>query len=240
MLLKKTLALSTNHGILKTCHSTLLFGQLFKKISFTSKNYTKFYNLTPTEILENFDQITEEPIKDIAYTKERLLLLNHTREKLKSLSPDGDFKENTQSYFRLCKEVQQNELTPDLIQFFSADDIYLLLNTYSTDNGPELTSSVINRFIQLIGDDVKSDQDFMTDTGAISVGMRILEPHAFSKMLESMTRCLPQFMDAPEVGELQQYCSVYIRKHWNNFSYHDKALSLVCLLNFVDLTPGNQ
>ena len=130
------------------------------------------------------------------------------------------------------------ELTENNISQFSSEDLYAAINNLFPHDDAQIANNCLKRFYELIQEDIGTESSSIDEEGRITVDMRILEPHLFSKIMGALALNPDLFYQCELVHDLGNYAMVYIKKHSLNFSFDDKCLSLVSILNFSNPSPG--
>ena len=130
------------------------------------------------------------------------------------------------------------ELSDQKIQGFSGEELYACIENLFPQDSTETAASCLKRLFELIQQDVSSESAAIDEDGRVTVTMRVLEPHLFSKIIAAMSYCPELFLRAAEAQDLAQYALAYIKRHSMNFSFEDKSLAMTGLLSFANPTPG--
>lgn len=210
------------------------FTSLKNLISFNSKNIGKVYGLDPVTTISQVDHIlaSEEEIS------EKIYMVNHVKNCLQT-SPLHDFATLSHSYNSLREQYLTSELTKENIALLTSEELYAVVNNLMVNDNPDIANWCLIRFYELISEDINTDASSIDEEGRITVDMRVLEPHLFSKIMGALSLNPDLYFQTENIEDLGQYAMVYIKRHRLNFSFDDKSLSLVSVLSFANPTPGN-
>lgn len=212
---------------------TSLFSKLKKLVCFNSKHIGKIYGLDPVTTISQVDTILNEE----SNVGENLYLVNHVKSQIQS-SSIGDFQTLTHSYQQLREQYLKPNLTADNIAHLNSEELFAAVNNLYVGDDPLIGAAILNRLFELIQEDVGSESSTIDEEGRITVDMRILEPHLFAKIMGCISMNNDLFLACENIQDLAQYAMVYIKRQSLNFSFDDKSLALISILNFANPTPG--
>lgn len=211
----------------------LVAKSIFRQISFNSKHISRVYGLNADEAIGEVQNILQ---KEQSLT-ESVLLLNHVKNLVTS-AKISEFQTLSSAYHDLRSKYMTPVLSHEKIQTFSSEELYACVNNLFPSDSKETAGSCLTKFFELIQKDLSSESAKIDDEGRITVDMRILEPHLFSKILAALAYNPELYLQTEEVQDLAEYTLAYIKRHSSNFSFEDKCIAMTCILSFSNPTPG--
>lgn len=202
-------------------------------ISFNSQNYSKFHNLTSDEIIKNFTEISSIPTQDrTAQLKEKLIILNHTREQIAIEAPQNpNYFESVENLRQLTFDLQ-SQITEEEINSLNSEELYCLMAGFVEPGNTQLGNLCLNRFYDLIKEDLK-DQTYQTT-------MRVMECHIFSRIIGVIGFSKEPFISSDSFADFEVYVDSFVKRHSQNFGFFDKALVMALVSDIANPISGKK
>jgi len=167
--------------------------------------------------------------------KEKLLILNHIKQNLPYYSHLPNVGDIFSQFSQRSSETLSEDLLEKDISQYSSEELYTIMSIFLPNqnfNTLTLQQNFLNRFFELLQEDIESDSSLVNNDGVISVSKRIIEPHLFSKIVGGFSIYQHLFNGCEGIEKFGENCTNYLRYHSKNISFFDKSLALASLQNF--------
>jgi hypothetical protein len=95
-----------------------------------------------------------------------------------------------------------------------------------------LQENMLNRFYQLLEEDLKTESAYLNEDGVLKVSKRIVEPHLFAKLVSGVSVFQQFFSGCENINKFGEKSLEYLQFHTQNISFFDKSIVLASLQNF--------
>jgi len=207
---------------------------LFRRFFYlTSPNYRLYNQVQTIDLIESY----ENYLTEAQSPGEEISLLFWIKTKIKGCNPD-EFGQLAGAYTELA--YSRYPILKDSIMELDAEHFYGLLSTYSNFDMRNSIDLFIDKFYTLIKEEIKNNATIVTEKGEFSTKKKILEIHLFTKILKFFAYN-KRTVSKSEIGkDLPEYCQLYIKKYFNEFSTSDKACALFYLSALGHSLPGSK